>query len=168
MKVDIFSKMFEFYLTSHIHFQNMAESILIFLHEEGDCGNEGIIEEGIPEGWEWYHFESKFARRCKQRIEAERGFYFQLTEEEKKEYFSNIANEDILFCVMYAHWVGVNKRKINYIKKAKTEKTAKKRLKESLPIENIYYINLPEETISAHKIEENILLAENGNRYEII
>ena len=64
--------------------------------------------------------------------------------------------------------IGLSKRKINYIKKAKTEKTAKKRLKESLPIENIYYINLPEETISAHKIEENILLAENGNRYEII
>ena len=115
-----------------------------------------------------YHFESKFARQCQERIRAERGYHFQITEEQEEEYFSHIVDADVLFCIMYAHWIGLDKGKINCIKKAKTEKTARKRLKESLPIENIYYIDFPEGEVTAHKLGEGILVTESGERYEIV
>ena len=92
----------------------------------------------------------------------------QITEEQEEEYFSHIVDSDVLFCVMYAHWIGLDKGKINCIKKAKTEKTARKRLKESLPIENIYYIDSPEGEVTAYKLEEGILVTESGERYEIV
>lgn len=69
---------------------------------------------------------------------------------------------------MYGHWVGLDEKKIHYIKRAKTRTAAWKRLKESLPRENIYYIQLSEKEIIARKRNKDILIAENGNRYKIV
>ena len=170
MQVDIFHRMFEFYTTSYTHFENRAEDILIYLEEMGDCVKKEIIQEDTlyTQECDMYHFESKFARQCQERIRAERGYHFQITEEQEEEYFSHIVDADVLFCVMYAHWIGLDKGKINCIKKAKTEKTARKRLKESLPIENIYYIDSPEGEVTAYKLEEGILVTESGERYESV
>ncbi|MDU4754333.1 MAG: hypothetical protein E6X87_05920, partial [Lachnospiraceae bacterium] len=107
MQVDIFHRMFEFYTTSYTHFENRAEDILIYLEEMGDCVKKEIIQEDTlyTQECDMYHFESKFARQCQERIRAERGYHFQITEEQEEEYFSHIVDADVLFCVMYAHWI---------------------------------------------------------------
>lgn len=170
MQVDIFHRMFEFYTTSYTHFENRAEYTLIYFEELGDCVKKEIIQEDnlYTQECDMYHFESKFAKQCRERVREERGYLFQITGEQEEEYFSNIVDADVLFCVMYAHWIGLDKGKINCIKKAKTAKTARKRLKESLPIENIYYIDFPEGEVTAYKLGEGILVAESGERYEIV
>lgn len=88
MQVDIFHRMFEFYTTSYTHFENRAEDILIYLEEMGDCVKKEIIQEDTlyTQECDMYHFESKFARQCQERIRAERGYHFQITEEQEEEY----------------------------------------------------------------------------------
>lgn len=70
MQVDIFHRMFEFYTTSYTHFENRAEDILIYLEEMGDCVKKEIIQEDTlyTQECDMYHFESKFARQCQERI----------------------------------------------------------------------------------------------------
>lgn len=166
-KVNIFSSMFYFYIYSEF-FHSPLDDFLDTIDERGACVKEKSMEGASLQEWEEHYFESKFAREFKERYrEIGCCFQFQPTEEQLREYFSNINNDDVLFCVMCGHWLGLNKGRINHIKKAKTPKVAYRRLYKSLPIENTYYIDFHGEEIIAHK-EENgaTLVAENGVRYK--
>lgn len=154
-------RLLTYYLTSYRYFTDKAD---FFWESNGLCGTCGracphfrnepcnLECDVFPSGTKadaygrrcgCFPFEAKVYRENKKRGEYYLDKSVRLTDETIKDYFENVEDEDILFFLLFAHWIGLPEAKIRQIRVCRTRETAEQILLNNITKENdVYYVAL--------------------------
>lgn len=148
-------RLLQFYITSAEYFTDIVTWFWEFNDECGVCG-----PQKLP-------FESNLCRECRKREMREGRYYLTLKDSLIRKYFSEIENKDVLFAVIFAHWLKLPPKQISRIRRCRRGHTAWQHLIEYITSpDDIYFITIGDKEIPAKK-RGVMLIALDGTQYEI-
>lgn len=153
----IYQRLLNYYITSERYFEFNAEWFFITTRLVGDCGDEKL------------RYESEVFRRWKARLCDEGGYCsIQLTNAQIRSYFNKIEDDDILFFVIFGHWLHLSEVEIAQLRKAKDWDDAEQLLLPMITKPNdIYFISLADGTELKAMRQGYSLFSEDGKSYAI-
>ena len=152
----IYQRLFHYYITSEPYFTFNVEWFFIKTRLVGECGDEKL------------RYKSEIFKNWQTRLCDEGGYgSLHLTNAQIRRYF-NKKEDDILFFVIFAHWLHFSKTEIKQLRKAKEWNDA-----ENLTLSFItkpadtYFISMPDGTEMNAIRRGDTLLGADGKTYEI-